>query len=130
MKLLVDAHALIWHAEDDERLSSQASAAMVNPKNEIFVSAATFWELTIKESLGKLKLKNGVAQLHREWIASRAASLLSIEWHHLEKLAELPWIHRDPFDRILVAQALSGGLSLLTLDPEVASYPGLNLFII
>lgn len=128
MKLLVDSHTLIWHAEGDARLPERASVALENPSNEIFVSMATFWELTIKESLGKLKLEGGVARIYRDWIVSGAAVRLDIEWPHLDGINDLPWIHRDPFDRILVSQALSSRLCLLTFDPEVVKYPGLQLF--
>jgi PIN domain nuclease of toxin-antitoxin system len=128
MKLLVDSHTLIWHAEADNRLPERASEELENQENEIFVSMVTFWELSIKESLGKLKLDGGVERIYRDWIVSGAAVRLDIEWFHLAGLSNLPWIHRDPFDRILISQALGSKLCLLTFDPEVIKYPGLQLF--
>ncbi len=127
MKILLDAHAAIWHKTDDPRLSRTASDALENPRNELFISVVTFWELGIKESLGKLKIRGGVDDLHAEWIGSGAASLLQIEWKHLRRNLALPWLHRDPFDRLLISQALAEGMKLVTVDSEIRKYPGVQI---
>lgn len=127
MKMLLDSHILIWHREDDARLPLEFSQALEDPANELFVSVATLWELTIKESLGKLNIVGGVEKLQQDWVGSGAATLLNIHWLHLERLQTLPMLHGDPFDRILVAQSLTMNSVLLSQDPKVRQYPDLKL---
>jgi PIN domain nuclease of toxin-antitoxin system len=126
MRLLIDAHSLIWHADGDDRLPEMVSRAMEDPTNEILISAVTFWELSLKESLGKLTFRHGVETLHTAWIASGAAAMLPVEWPHISRASKLPWLHRDPFDRLLVAQASFERLHLVTCDHQIRQYPGVE----
>jgi PIN domain nuclease of toxin-antitoxin system len=126
MRCLLDSHILIWQFQDDPRLPASIAQALSDPANDITISVVTFWELTIKESMGKLRIAGGVAGLYRDWIVSQAATLLDVEWSHLKILQDLPWLHRDPFDRLLVAQAQAEGCVLLSHDPQVRQYPGLD----
>lgn len=125
---LVDAHVLIWHLDDDDRLPHSISDLIETPEINFFsISTATWWEMTIKESKGALNLLGGVEKLHRDWIEEGAAENLDINWHHLKRLRELPDIHRDPFDRMLVAQALVENLTIITGDPHIPKYPGVKI---
>jgi PIN domain nuclease of toxin-antitoxin system len=128
MSYLVDAHALIWHRDGDARLPRAVRQLLGDGDERLYISDATFWELTIKHSLGKLTLVGGLESLHHEWIGQEVAVPLPIEWRHIRRVGELPILHGDPFDRMLVAQALCEGLSVVTGDPQIHQYPGLNVF--
>jgi len=119
VNLLVDTHVLVWYGEGNPRLSERIRVALDNPHNAILISIATFWEFTIKESCGKLRLKSGVRGLYDDWVRFGGCSLLEVRLQHLETLRELPWLHRDPFDRLLVAQALATDSVLVSQDPGV-----------
>lgn len=127
MRLLLDAHALIWHKDGDVRLPESLSAMLEDVGNELVISAGTFLEMGVKESLGKLEIDGGVKSLYDEWVHSGVAFWLPIEWVHLQQNWKLPWIHRDPFDRLLVAQALVESLTLVSNDPHVRQYPGVQV---
>lgn len=127
MRLLLDAHTLIWHKDGDAKLPESLSAMLEDAGNELVISAGTFWEMGLKESLGKLKIDGGVASLYEEWVHSGVASWLPVEWAHLRQNFQLPWIHRDPFDRLLVAQALVENLALVSHDPHIRQYPGVQV---
>jgi len=99
---------------------------MESDQNRLVVSIASFWELSIKESLGRFRCEGGVDGIYREWIQDGVAELLPIEWRHLSILGDLPWIHRDPFDRLLVAQARREDLTLATNDQNIHRYPELK----
>jgi PIN domain nuclease of toxin-antitoxin system len=118
MRLLLDTHAFLWWDSHDMRLLEAHRLAIESPLNEVFVSAATVWEIAIKRSLGKLVFAMPVAQaieLHR-------FSPLPITAHHAEDAGKLPQLHRDPFDRLLVAQAELEGLILVTVDDQILRY--------
>lgn len=127
MRLLLDAQPLIWHRSGDARLPEQVRAALADPDNELFISESTFWEIAIKASLKKLELLGGVESLHAEWIESGAAQALPVEWRHTRRVIDLPFLHRDPFDRMLVAQALVEQMTIVTGDPHIAGYPGVKV---
>lgn len=122
MKLLFDTHAWLWQSLAPERLSAEAKAAITSPQNETYLSVASMWEIIIKASLGKLSLPMPAT----EYIPSRMAAMgdrpLPIEQAHVLQVAHLPLHHKDPFDRLLVAQAQSEGMCLLTADPLVVQY--------
>ncbi len=122
MRLLLDTHVVLWALGDTARLAPATRAAIAAPDNDVFVSAASLWEIAIKEALGKLRLPAPA----REWLpgALERAGLsgLDIEGRHALTAGALPPHHRDPFDRLLVAQALEEGLTLVTSDPRVAPY--------
>ncbi len=126
MNILLDAHCLVWFRIGDPRLSSKVLEAMESDQSRLVISIASFWELSIKESLGRFRFEGGVDGIYREWIQNGVADLLPIEWPHLSVLSDLPWIHRDPFDRLLVAQATREDLTLATSDRRIRRYPKLK----
>jgi PIN domain nuclease of toxin-antitoxin system len=122
VRLLLDTHALLWWLADDARLAAVEREAIRNPKNEVYLSAASVWEIVIKQGLGRLKVP--------EPVSVAAARLgfrpLPITFEHVEATGLLPSLHRDPFDRLLVAQAKVESLTLVTRDPSMREYPGLG----
>jgi len=123
MKLLLDTHLLLWAAGDPGRLSDTASALISAPENELFFSAASLWEIAIKHGLGRSDFKVD-ARVLRRGLLDNGYSELPIGSEHAVAIDSLPPIHKDPFDRILVAQATVEGITLLTVDALVAQYPG------
>lgn len=123
MNLLLDTHLLLWAAGFPERLSEQARALLEEPDNRLFFSAASIWEVTIKNGLGRADFQVDPHLLRRGLVENGYEELPIISSHTLA-ISHLPPIHRDPFDRILVAQAEYEGILLLTSDEVVARYPG------
>ena len=120
MRLLVDTHVFLWWRGDDPRLGKAERQAIRDGQNDVFLSAASIWEIAIKHFLGRLEIPEP---------ASAAAvrlgfEQLAISFAHAEATALLPRLHRDPFDRMLVAQARAEGLTLVTSDPLIRAYPG------
>ncbi|HEY7155418.1 MAG TPA: type II toxin-antitoxin system VapC family toxin [Gemmataceae bacterium] len=123
MKLLLDTHVFLWYISADPRLPAAYRDAIRDPANEVYLSVASVWEAVIKYALGKLPLPAPPAlYLPQQRAAHRIASL-PIEEEVLAELATLPALHRDPFDRILISQALHHGLTLVTVDDAVRVYP-------
>jgi PIN domain nuclease of toxin-antitoxin system len=123
MKLLLDTHLLLWAAGEPKRLSKQARTLIDNPDNELLFSAASLWEVVIKRGLGREDFKVD-ARLLRRGLLDNGYSELPIISDHVVATESLPPIHKDPFDRVLVAQATVEGVTLLTIDSLVAQYPG------
>lgn len=123
MKLLLDTHLLLWAAGEPDRLSAEARALIVETGNELFFSAASLWEVAIKNGLGREDFAVD-PRLLRRGLLDNGYSNLSIASEHAVAVDSLPSIHRDPFDRLLVAQSLVEGITLLTSDELVAQYPG------
>lgn len=123
MKLLLDTHLLLWAAGDPGRLSAAAIAMIENTENELFFSAANLWEIAIKQGLGRADFHVD-ARVLRRGLLDNGYSELPITSEHAVAIDALPPIHKDPFDRILVAQAMIEGITLLTTDSLVAQYPG------
>ena len=123
MKLLLDTHLLLWAAGEPRRLPKQARALIDNPDNELLFSAASLWEVAIKRSLGREDFKVD-ARLLRRGLLDNEYRELPIISDHVVATESLPLLHRDPFDRILVAQATVEGITLLTIDSLVSQYPG------
>ena len=121
MDLLLDTHVILWFFENDARLSKTAIDAINNPKNKKYVSIASIWEAGIKCSLGKLKLK-GSFDNFIETIDDNGFLLMEITTEHIKTTMRLPYHHRDPFDRMLIAQSISEGLYLMTDDEYVSKY--------
>ncbi len=119
MEILLDTHMLLWWLGDDPRLSERARAWIINPANIIFVSAASAWEIVIKQALGKLEMDGDLEQE----IRGQGFQMLPVTFAHTAEVFALPPIHRDPFDRMLVAQAREENLQLLTSDPQILRYP-------
>jgi PIN domain nuclease of toxin-antitoxin system len=123
MKLLLDTHLLLWAAAGLERLPPQAQALMSDADNELLFSVASLWEIVIKRGLGREDFKVDARVLRRS-LLDNGYSELSILSEHAVAIDALPPIHKDPFDRMLVAQATVEGITLLTADSNVAAYPG------
>ena len=123
MKLLLDTHLLLWAAGQPARLSKQGRRLLSDPANELLFSAASLWEIAIKRNLGRADFKVE-PRLLRRGLLDNGYRELAITSAHVLELDALPAHHKDPFDRILVAQALSEGITLLTVDPIVAKYTG------
>lgn len=123
MNLLLDTHVLLWWANDPARLADEARAAIANVENDVFVSAASVWEAAIKEAAGRLDSPSPL----EDAAAAAGIAELPIRWRHARRAAALPPLHRDPFDRMLVAQALEERLVLVTRDPLVQQYPAPTL---
>ena len=116
--LLLDTHALLWWLADDPQLPAAAREAIRDPERSACVSAVSAWEITVKRALGKLEVPD-------EWVSAVEAEgfrRLDITWAHVLEVGELPDVHRDPFDRLLVAQARVEGLTLVTGDERIAGY--------
>ena len=123
MKLLLDTHALIWFISGDNRLGEQAKEAFLNSDNKLYFSKASLWEMTIKISLGKLVLSDNWLTAIEKEMMSNGIQWLEIEIDHCKTLADLPFHHRDPFDRLLIAQAVNESISILSLDSQFSKYP-------
>lgn len=122
MRLLLDTHVFLWYITADPKLPATFRAASQDPANEVYLSVASVWEAVIKHHLGKLPLPAPPADyLPRQRDAHGIASL-AIDEGAMSHLADLPPLHRDPFDRLLVAHALQHGLTVATVDPDVAAY--------
>jgi len=123
VKLLLDTHLLLWAAGDSHRLSVAARALLDDPENEPYFSAASLWETAIKYSLGRDDFEVDPGVLRRGLLDSGYTEL-AVTSAHAVTITQLPPLHKDPFDRILVAQSLAEGITLLTSDALVAQYPG------
>ena len=122
MRLLLDTHLLLWAAGPSPRLSAQARRLIDEPDNELVVSAASLWEIAIKSGLRRPNFRIDAALLRRN-LLNNSYQELAVTSEHAVAVANLPLLHRDPFDRILVAQSIVEGITLLTSDPLVAQYP-------
>ena len=120
MDLLLDTHVFLWWDRSDSQLGEAAAAEIGDPANKVFISAASVWEIAIKRQSGRLAFARSPSQA----IAENGFFALPISGEHGEAAAGLPAIHKDPFDRILIAQATVEGIILLTADPTIARYPG------
>jgi PIN domain nuclease of toxin-antitoxin system len=123
MKLLLDTHLLLWAAGQPERLPATARAMIEDAANPLVFSAASLWEIAIKTSLKRVDFRADPALLRRG-LLDNGYTELAITGRHAVAVAGLPPLHKDPFDRMLIAQATADGLLLLTVDPAVAQYSG------
>ena len=121
MKLLLDTHAFLWFLLDDERLSTPAKAA-IEQTEILFLSPASHWEIAIKIALGKYALPEPFAEFMARELAGNDMTILPIEISHTAQLTTLPFHHRDPFDRLIIAQALTEGLPLVSIDSQFDAY--------
>ena len=118
MRLLLDTHAALWWLHDDERLGEEAARQLTDDSNQKLLSAAVVWEVAIKRSLGKLKAPEGFAAA----MLSGGAQAIPVTVDHAAAVERLPWHHRDPFDRVLIAQAAIEGATLVSRDQALATY--------
>jgi PIN domain nuclease of toxin-antitoxin system len=123
MRLLLDTHVFLWYITADPRLPATFRAAIQDPANAVYLSAASVWEAVIKHGLGKLPLPAPPADYLPGQRDAHGIASLPVDEGAMPHLAALPPLHRDPFDRLLVAQALQHGLTVATVDPEVRAYP-------
>jgi PIN domain nuclease of toxin-antitoxin system len=117
MKILLDTHILLWHLTDNPKLSQNHSQLIEDPQHQKFFSMASLWEIAIKLSLGKLQI-----QCPLELIVPQEVTVLEIKLHHVKLIPTLPFHHRDPFDRLLIAQAISEQLMIMTDDEWFRNY--------
>lgn len=122
MRVLLDTHSLLWFLAGDERLSERAREMVEDGQNEVLTSIASLWEAAIKHSLGKLDLGRPFAELIPDQLEANSISVLSIEVPHVVRLIALPFHHRDPFDRLIIAQSLVEDLPLIGLDSDFDLY--------
>ena len=123
MRLLLDTHALIWWLTSSKSLDPQTLRALEDRSNRVYVSVASFWEMAIKAATGRLSIPPRIMVQ----LSASGVTILPIETPHAWRVATLPPLHKDPFDRLLVAQAMHEGLTLVTRDPWVAAYPIVTL---
>lgn len=122
MRLLLDTHAFLWFAGSDSRLGAQALSLIQDPTNEVFLSIASAWEISVKVSIGKLTLDRPVGRFFSEQLQANQFSLLPVSLQHAVEVAGLPFHHRDPFDRMLIAQCQVESLTLVSADVLLDAY--------
>lgn len=123
MKFLLDTHVWLWLALDPGRLSAEVRDQIGRVETALYVSVATLWEVVIKTGLGKLDLPDPTETFWQRQIRDSGIAVLAIRPEHVLEVAALPHVHRDPFDRLLVAQARIEEFTLVTADPNVRAYP-------
>lgn len=122
MRLLFDTHAFLWFVLGDSQLSPDALSAILDDTHEKFVSPASYWEIAIKISLGKYNLATPYDEFFQKGIFDNGFDVLPIEINHTTILTTLPFHHRDPFDHLLIAQALAEGMTLISRDGQLDAY--------
>ena len=123
MRLLLDTATFLWLVEGDPKLSTAAGEAIADAANQVFLSAASAWEIAIKHGLGRLHLQGSPEELVPQQRRLHRVDTLPITEDTTLQVGKLPSIHRDPFDRLLVAQAIVGGLTIVTPDRLIKAYP-------
>jgi len=122
MKLLLDTHTFIWWADQPEKLSPNALSALEDEANELLLSVASVWEMQIKIQLGKLKLSLPLKELIKNQQEANDLMVSPVALTHVLALDDLPYHHKDPFDRLLIAQSIAEGLTLVTADSQFSAY--------
>jgi PIN domain nuclease of toxin-antitoxin system len=132
-RYLIDSHIFFWAIESPMRLSKGETAVLTDPTTDVVVSVASIWELSIKTALGRLALPSARRKIPPDHFTRLAGlngiPIIGIEPADAEYVRELPQLHRDPFDRILIAQSLLGGRMMITRDAIFARYPGVRIFV-
>ena len=123
MIALLDTHAFIWMDSEPDRVPSTVLAYLADPECEVFLSFASLWEITIKVTTKKLVLRKSLEEIVAENLRDTPLRLLPVRVEHIYALSNLPSIHKDPFDRMLVSQAIVENAILLTVDPMIRKYP-------
>ena len=123
LNLLFDTHSFIWWADEPSKLSQAALAALEDENNRLFVSDVSLWEMQIKVHLGKMKLKMTLEDLIESQQRGNEVEILQIKTRHILALNNLPFHHKDPFDRLLIAQSLAEDFTIVTADSEFSAYP-------
>lgn len=122
MRILIDTHVFIWWTSDSQKLSLAVYNLLTNPKTQVILSVVSIWEMQIKLSLGKLELKTALPELVEDEVKQNRIELLPLDLSHIYALSNLPNHHRDPFDRLLIAQAKSEELVIISIDDKFDSY--------
>lgn len=122
MRYLLDTHVLIWYINGDKVLSARHIDLIEDTKNKLSISIVSLWELTVKMSLNKLHLNKSLKELEGYFL-EKDFEILNISFEHLTTLFQLPYHHRDPFDRLLIAQAISDELTIISTDQYFEAYP-------
>jgi PIN domain nuclease of toxin-antitoxin system len=122
VKVLLDTHVFLWWAIDDQRLPVKLRHALESPDNVVFLSSASVWEIVIKQGLGRIRLPDNPADWLQTYLTQYGLLPLTIEHAHVLAIRDLPPKHRDPFDRVLIAQALCEGMALATEDRVIRQY--------
>ena len=122
MKILMDTHAFLWFIEGDDNLSDSARYFIENSQYQKWLSIASLWEMSIKASLNRLELKTNFPDLIQNYVYGNGFDILSINAEHLEQLKTLPYYHKDPFDRLIIAQSLTENIPILTKDELFKRY--------
>jgi len=122
MRYLLDTHTFIWFSENDKLLPKKAAKEITDIDNSCFLSIASLWEIAIKHSLGKLDLKSPFNKIHT-FLSENNIDILPVEMDDLNTLLKLEHFHRDPFDRVIIAQAITKDLTILTTDKQYKPYP-------
>jgi PIN domain nuclease of toxin-antitoxin system len=128
MRVLLDTHTFLWMGDSPERLGERARETLLDPSHNFGLSIASVWELAIKVSLGKLTLAGSLEALVKAGLAHPRIDLIPIELAHVLRVQELPRHHRDPFDRLLVAQALTGAMPIVSRDEALDAYGVLRIW--
>jgi PIN domain nuclease of toxin-antitoxin system len=123
VRVLIDTHVFIWYVQDSERLPRLIAALISDGRNDILFSIASVWEMAIKQSTGKLNLGVPYASFIEEQMRLNNIELLPVRLNHLEVVTSLPFHHRDPFDRLLITQAMVEDIVLITADSVFSLYP-------
>jgi PIN domain nuclease of toxin-antitoxin system len=123
MKLLLDTHTFLWFIEGDLNLGSTARNLIEEESNQRFLSIVSLWEISIKISLNKLVLQMSFTDLVSQQIHGNAIELLAIQAAHLDELAKIPFYHKDPFDRLIIAQSIVENMAVISKDTAFARYP-------
>ncbi|MGB7209389.1 MAG: type II toxin-antitoxin system VapC family toxin [Pyrinomonadaceae bacterium] len=121
MRILIDTHILIWLLNGDFQLSIDRREKLVDPANRVFISIASFWEIAIKSSRGKLSLAKSIEDIFSE-IDRSSSTILTIEPDHTLQVSKLPFHHKDPFDRMIIAQAMIENIPLTSTDHDFTAY--------
>ena len=122
MRLLLDTHVFIWWADQQESLSATALSALKDEANELLLSVASVWEMQIKVQLGKLRLSRPLRELVESQVEMNDLKILPVGLAHVLVLDTLPFHHKDPFDRLLIAQSIQEDVTLVSADPEFPAY--------
>ena len=122
MNLLIDSHTFVWWRDEPHKLSHTAFAKISNPSNYVFLSVVTVWELQIKIALNKFTVKSGLKNAVKDEQRNNGFQILPVYLSHALYLENLPLHHKDPFDRLLISQAIIENMTLVTADPEFAKY--------
>ena len=122
MRLLLDTHAFIWYTTDSSEISRKGRSLIDNGENDILLSTASVWEMAIKHSIGKLTFSMPFMEFIKQQIAFNRIDILEITFDHIEVVASLPLHHRDPFDRLIIAQSMAQQIPILSVDAIFDAY--------